>query len=64
MKVLLGGGGSGGHVFPALAVAHTLREQIPEDLDVLYVGTETGVEAGLVREADVPFASVSARAIP
>ncbi len=63
MKVLLGGGGSGGHVFPALAVAHTLREQIPEDLDVLYVGTETGVEAGLVREADVPFASVSARAI-
>ena len=63
MRVLLGGGGSGGHVFPALAVASRLREQISEDLDVLYVGTEQGVEAGLAREANVPFASVSARPV-
>lgn len=63
MRLLLGGGGSGGHVFPGLAVAAVLRGCVPDDLDLLYVGTETGVEASIVRDAGVPFEAVSARPV-
>ena len=45
---MLTGGGTGGHVFPALAVAEVLRSQ---NHKLLFVGTETGMEARLVPEA-------------
>lgn len=45
--VLLAGGGTGGHVFPSLAVAAALREARP-DLAVEFVGTPRGLEARLV----------------
>lgn len=51
---VLTGGGTGGHVFPALAVAEVLRARGHQ---VLFVGTETGMEARLVPEAgyDIRF---------
>ena len=42
---LMAGGGTGGHVIPAIAVA---REMVREGHEVLFVGTERGVEARLV----------------
>jgi UDP-N-acetylglucosamine--N-acetylmuramyl-(pentapeptide) pyrophosphoryl-undecaprenol N-acetylglucosamine transferase len=63
MKLLLGGGGSGGHIFPALAVASALRDHIHEDLDLLYVGTETGVESRIVPEAGIRFRVVASRGV-
>ena len=63
MKLILGGGGSGGHVFPGLAVAAALREQLHDDLELLYVGTEAGVESTLVRDEEIAFEAVSSRAV-
>ncbi len=63
MRLLLGGGGSGGHVFPGLAVANALREHINEDLELLYVGTETGIEARIVPDAGIPFEAVASRGV-
>ena len=48
--VLIAGGGTGGHVFPALAVAGALRDAAP-DLGVEFLGTSGGLEATLVPEA-------------
>jgi UDP-N-acetylglucosamine--N-acetylmuramyl-(pentapeptide) pyrophosphoryl-undecaprenol N-acetylglucosamine transferase len=45
--LLLAGGGSGGHVFPLLAVAAALKELAPE-LNLVFVGTERGLEKELV----------------
>lgn len=46
-KVVLAGGGTGGHVTPALALADAFRAQVPA-CDVLFIGTPQGMEATLV----------------
>jgi UDP-N-acetylglucosamine--N-acetylmuramyl-(pentapeptide) pyrophosphoryl-undecaprenol N-acetylglucosamine transferase len=49
MRVLLAGGGTGGHVIPALAIAHELRERYAAE--VVFVGTARGIETRLVPAA-------------
>lgn len=44
MRVIIAGGGTGGHLFPAVALGEELRRQRP-DSEVLYVGTTAGLEA-------------------
>jgi len=43
-RVLIAGGGTGGHLFPGIAVVEELRRRI-EDVEVTFVGTERGIEA-------------------
>ncbi len=54
MKLLIAGGGTGGHVFPALAIA---REWMSRglDRDVVLVGTQRGIETKLVPQAGLPL---------
>lgn len=51
-RVLIMAGGTGGHVFPGLAVAACLREH---QVDVHWLGTSQGLEARLVPEANIPL---------
>lgn len=37
MKVIISGGGTGGHIFPAISIANELKRQVP-DVDILFVG--------------------------
>ena len=62
MKVLLTGGGTGGHIYPALAVAEKIRQREPE-AELLFVGTESGIEMRLVPEHGYRIETVPARAI-
>ncbi|HEY4554416.1 MAG TPA: undecaprenyldiphospho-muramoylpentapeptide beta-N-acetylglucosaminyltransferase [Bacillaceae bacterium] len=57
MKIVVSGGGTGGHIYPALALIRTIREQYP-DTEFLYVGTETGLEAAIVRREGIPFKTI------
>src|SRR2546426_4531754 len=59
MNLLMAGGGTGGHVFPALAVAREWLKRGPER-EVVFVGTERGMEARLVPEAGLPLETVRA----
>ncbi|MFG6395893.1 MAG: undecaprenyldiphospho-muramoylpentapeptide beta-N-acetylglucosaminyltransferase [Muribaculaceae bacterium] len=43
MKVLISGGGTGGHIFPALAIANAVRRRVPE-AGILFVGAEGRME--------------------
>ncbi|WP_034550723.1 undecaprenyldiphospho-muramoylpentapeptide beta-N-acetylglucosaminyltransferase [Carnobacterium funditum] len=57
MKILLSGGGTGGHIYPALALIKRLKQLDPAT-EILYVGTEKGLESKIVRNANIPFKSI------
>ena len=58
MNVLLAGGGTAGHINPALAIAGYIREKEP-DTKVLYVGAKGGMEERLVPAAGYEFRSIT-----
>lgn len=62
MRVLITGGGTGGHIYPALAIARALSEQEP-GLELLYVGTRAGLEADLVPRAGIPLRTITVSGI-
>ena len=53
-RVLIAGGGTGGHLMPALAIAAELRRQAPE-LEPVLVGAERGIEARLLPTREFRF---------
>lgn len=61
MNVMLSGGGTGGHIYPALAIAEAIKKQYPGSR-LIYVGNEAGMEHELAREAGYEFVPVSAAA--
>jgi UDP-N-acetylglucosamine--N-acetylmuramyl-(pentapeptide) pyrophosphoryl-undecaprenol N-acetylglucosamine transferase len=63
MKVLIAGGGTGGHVFPGIAVAEELMRVRP-DAEVVFVGGRRGIEAVAVPEAGMRIRFVVVRALP
>ncbi len=60
-NLLIAGGGTGGHVFPAVAVAKEwLRRELEGVRSVVIVGTERGMEAKLVPQAGLPLETIRA----
>jgi UDP-N-acetylglucosamine--N-acetylmuramyl-(pentapeptide) pyrophosphoryl-undecaprenol N-acetylglucosamine transferase len=54
VKLLIAGGGTGGHVFPALAIAQEWLSR-GSDREVVLVGTQRGIEMKLVPQAGLPL---------
>lgn len=59
-RLLVAGGGTGGHLFPGIAVVEELRRRFPE-LDVLFVGTQRGIEARVLPERNERFIALDVR---
>jgi UDP-N-acetylglucosamine--N-acetylmuramyl-(pentapeptide) pyrophosphoryl-undecaprenol N-acetylglucosamine transferase len=53
MRIIIAGGGTGGHVIPALAIAQQLKKQFAAE--VLFIGTARGIETRLVPQAGFPL---------
>ncbi|HEX6852270.1 MAG TPA: undecaprenyldiphospho-muramoylpentapeptide beta-N-acetylglucosaminyltransferase [Candidatus Polarisedimenticolaceae bacterium] len=53
-RIVFAGGGTGGHLYPALAVADVLRARRP-DLEIRFVGARRGIETRLVPAAGYPL---------
>ena len=59
-RILIMAGGTGGHVFPALAVADVMKQR---GVDVFWMGTAKGIEAKLVPEAGYPLTEISVQGL-
>lgn len=57
MKILIAGGGTGGHLFPALALAEAFKERDPQS-EVLFVGSRRGLEGSLVEKEGFPLKTI------
>ncbi len=57
MKILVSGGGTGGHIYPALALIRGLKKKYFH-LETLYVGTEEGLESSIVPKAGILFKTI------
>lgn len=60
MKILISGGGTGGHIYPAISIAHKIKEHNP-DAELLYVGTDRGMESDIVPKEGIPFEAIRVR---
>jgi len=61
MRVIIAGGGTGGHVIPALAIAQQLRKQFAAD--ILFIGTARGIESRLVPQGGFPLELIQVGAL-
>ena len=58
MKIVFVGGGTAGHINPALALADYVKEKNP-DAEILYVGAKGGMEEELVKKAGYKFEGIT-----
>ena len=54
MKVILSGGGTGGHIYPALTIADQIKKLCP-DADISFVGTQQGLEKDIIPRYGYPL---------
>ncbi|WP_099293257.1 undecaprenyldiphospho-muramoylpentapeptide beta-N-acetylglucosaminyltransferase [Butyricimonas sp. Marseille-P3923] len=61
-KVIISGGGTGGHIFPALSIANALK-RLDKDIDILFVGAEGKMEMEKVPEAGYRIVGLPVRGL-
>ncbi len=61
-RIVLSAGGTGGHIFPALAVADELRSRSPR-IEILFIGGDKGPERRLAEKSGLRFVSLPARGV-
>jgi UDP-N-acetylglucosamine--N-acetylmuramyl-(pentapeptide) pyrophosphoryl-undecaprenol N-acetylglucosamine transferase len=62
VRVMIAGGGTGGHVFPGIALYNSLRAMVDE-LEILFVGAKGGVEMKIFEEAKLPYLLLPGRGL-
>ena len=63
MKIIISGGGTGGHIYPAVSIIEELKKR-DEENEILYVGTEHGLENKIINDLGIPFKSIRVRGLP
>lgn len=63
MRVILTGGGTGGHIYPAIAIGQKIRDENP-DAEIIYVGIKNGPEEKIARKNGYKFVDIDAMGIP
>ena len=57
MKMIISAGGTGGHIYPALAIVKKFQKE-DKNFEVLYIGTHNRMENKIVPEHNIPFQSL------
>jgi UDP-N-acetylglucosamine--N-acetylmuramyl-(pentapeptide) pyrophosphoryl-undecaprenol N-acetylglucosamine transferase len=62
MKIIISAGGTGGHIYPAIAIAHALKQENPQH-DILFVGVQGKMEIQAVASAGYPIIGLNMQGI-
>ena len=57
MRVVISAGGTGGHIYPALAIINKIKKEEPNS-EFLYIGTHNRMEKDLIPEFDIPYEAI------
>ena len=57
MRVIISAGGTGGHIYPALAIINKIKEREPKS-EFLYIGTHDRMEKDVIPQTGIPFKSI------
>lgn len=57
MRVVISAGGTGGHIYPALAIINKIKKEEPNS-EFLYIGTHNRMEKDIVPKHNIPFKSI------
>ncbi|MFA6074721.1 MAG: undecaprenyldiphospho-muramoylpentapeptide beta-N-acetylglucosaminyltransferase [Negativicutes bacterium] len=66
MKVIVSGGGTGGHIYPAVTIARAIETQLQQagrSCEILYIGTKEGMEARIIPREGFRFEAVQVSGI-
>jgi len=55
LHLVIAGGGTGGHIQPAVAVLHVLRQRLSMNISVFWIGSGQGLERQIAKQEHVPF---------
>lgn len=58
MRVVISGGGTGGHIYPAIAIANKIKEKNPK-AQILFIGTAKGLESDIVPKAGYDIKTIT-----
>jgi len=64
MRIILSGGGTGGHIYPAITIARVLEQKLQaanQPCTILFVGTKTGLEADIIPKEGYQLATIDVR---
>ena len=62
MRVIISAGGTGGHIYPALAVAKVIKEK-DKDAEILYIGTSNRMEKDIVPKENIKFIGIKSQGL-
>ena len=62
MKVIVSAGGTGGHIYPALAIINKIKEKEPNS-EILYIGTKDRMEATIIPEKNIPYLGIEIKGL-
>ncbi len=62
MKVVITAGGTGGHIFPALALISKLKEK-DKDVEILYIGTTDRMEKDIIPKEGIPYIGIEMKGL-
>ena len=62
MRVIVTAGGTGGHIYPALAIINKIKEKEPNS-EILYIGTKDRMEADIVPKQNIPYLGIEMKGL-
>lgn len=62
MKAIVTAGGTGGHIYPALAIINKIKEQEPNS-EILYIGTKDRMEADIIPKNNIPYLGIEMKGL-